>query len=83
MFVGFQENYQCGKKFFSEVGLIGQKSIAKWVRKESFRMASVTGGGVEFWINITLLELMRWIQDALEAQREDEQKQKRMEKGEH
>ncbi len=46
-------------------------------------MASVTGGGVEFWINITLLELMRWIQDALEAQREDEQERKRMEKGEH
>lgn len=36
-------------------------------------MASATGGGVEFWLNLTLLEMIRWIQDALEAQKEDEQ----------
>lgn len=35
-------------------------------------MASATGGGVEFWLNLTLLEMIRWIHDALEAQKEDE-----------
>lgn len=36
-------------------------------------MARVTGGGVEFWLNLTLLEMIRWIRDALEAQKEDAQ----------
>lgn len=38
-------------------------------------MASATGGGVEFWLNLTLLEMIRWIHDALEAQEEDAQAQ--------
>ena len=35
-------------------------------------MASRVGGGVEFWLNLPLLEMVRWIQDAIEAQKEDE-----------
>ncbi len=28
---------------------------------------------MEFWLNLTLLEMIQWIRDALEAQKEDEQ----------
>ncbi|GEM_PF-5981119 len=38
-------------------------------------MASVTGGGVGFWIDLTLIEFIQWMNDAIEAQREDKQRQ--------
>lgn len=42
-------------------------------------MASATGGGPEFWLTLTLIELIAWIKDAQEAQKEDEQARKQAE----
>ena len=42
-------------------------------------MASATGDGVAFWMDLSLFEMIQWMQGALEVQKEEEQARAGME----